>query len=58
MKWPIAKRKLSAAKTNFKCKGGALDGQYLYLTTAGTVTFELNGQKGYYNNEMEWITCK
>lgn len=45
----------SKAKTKMKCKGGALDGETLFLSTAGTMAFSLNGVKGYYNHLMEWV---
>tara|TARA_R110000850_G_scaffold223818_1_gene349389 strand:- start:72 stop:284 length:213 start_codon:yes stop_codon:yes gene_type:complete len=42
-------------KTKFTCSGGALDGYKLYLTTPGTMAFSINGVKGYYNSNMDWV---
>ena len=42
-------------KIKFKCDDGALCGHTLYLSTAGTMAFTLNGVKGYYNGSMKWV---
>lgn len=43
------------AKTKMKCKGGLLNGESLYLSTAGTMPFSIGGIKGFYNHLMNWV---
>lgn len=42
-------------KSAFKCNGGAIDGHILYMSSAGTMVFTLNGVKGYYDLQMKWV---
>ena len=49
-----AKRRLSQ-KYKFTCKDGVLKGESLYLSTAGTMLFTMNGKTGFYNHLMEWV---
>lgn len=44
-----------ALKKKLECKGGALSGHTLYLSTAGTMPFSLNGRRGFYNSDMNWV---
>ena len=46
------KRKFSS---RFKCSEGSLAGHTLYLSCAGTMAFCLNGVKGFYNHNMDWV---
>ena len=42
-------------KTANVMTGGPLDGQTLWLSCAGTVSFTLNGQTGRYDANNRWI---
>ncbi len=50
-----ARQRIGRRKAAERCKGGALDGHTLYLMSAGTLPFTLNGMKGYYNSFMDWV---
>lgn len=48
----VTKRK---SKKKLSCKGGPLDGEFLYLSVGGTLPFSMNGFKGFYNRDMKWV---
>lgn len=51
-----ARQRMSRKKAKHLCIGGALDGHMLCLMTSGTLPFTLNGMRGFYNNEMKWVS--
>lgn len=51
-----ARQRIGRRKSPKKCIGGALDGHTLYLMSAGTLAFTLNGMRGFYNKEMKWVS--
>lgn len=42
-------------KIAYVMKGGPMDGQTLYLSSSGTLSFSLHGQTGHYNSENVWV---
>jgi hypothetical protein len=50
-----ARQRIGRRKTAERCNGGALDGHTLYLMSAGTLPFTLNGMRGYYDSFMKWV---
>lgn len=48
-------KRITVKKTAYRMKGGPLDGQTLYLSCPGTLTFCLHGQTGRYNSRNEWV---
>lgn len=53
-----------ATKKPYKCKGGALDGQTLWLSSPLTMTMNIGGQIGYYqivdpeSKTIEWFDAQ
>ena len=45
----------SKRKFKFTCNDGPLKGQSLYLSVAGTFIFSMQGFRGFYNFEMDWV---
>lgn len=48
-------KRIGVKKTAYVMTGGPLDGQTLYLSSPGTLSFSLHGQTGHYNSENVWV---
>lgn len=47
-------KRIRVKKTAYVMKA-AMDGQTLYLSSPGTLSFSLHGQTGRYNSENVWV---
>ena len=45
-------------KTKFQLKGGPFHGQIIELHSPGTLEFTVNGKKGHYGFNGEWVDSK
>lgn len=48
-------KRITVKKIAYVMKGGPMDGQTLYLSSPGTLSFSLHGQTGHYNSENVWV---
>lgn len=48
-------KRIRVKKTAYVMEGGPMDGQTLYLSSPGTLSFSLHGQTGHYNSENKWV---
>ena len=50
------KRQVKTNRKNpFKCVGGLLGGETLYLSSPGTMAFSIGGCVGFCDHKMEWV---
>ena len=48
-------KRIRVKKIAYVMKGGPMDGQTLYLSSPGTLSFSLHGQTGHYNSANVWV---
>lgn len=53
-KKPLGRRRLYAGKKTLHQPTGGPIKHKLWLTTPGTLTFRLHGQRGFYDQNMVW----